>query len=367
MYYYPFSVDSKGASGTIDPSLVVISHIRQSFDLNREASGMVFSSDNNSNILISGTPDTVNTNLVFKPEVNWFLITGDQGTVLTLTELNELGTTSLYFYDDSTGGSADGKAETGDGQSWGDIGVVITGTAIEGRMSFGYKDYFLAANQSSDLGPEFVSNFKFPLNIVQNSQLVPVELVSFRASVLKSKVLLNWTTLSESNNYGFEVQRKSDSEELWKVLGFINGQGTSSTPVSYSFGDDEISSDHYYYRIKQIDFDGSFNYSSTLKVSIQSPQSFQLGQNYPNPFNPETVISYQIPALKGESVEVKLVIYNLLGDEVKTLVQENQGAGFYSVNWNGKDNSNLDVSAATYIYRIKAGEFVQSRKMTLLR
>ncbi len=369
MYYYPFSIDSKGASVTIDPAEIQVSLIRQSFDLDLKdgAPDMKFYNAENADISVDGESDVMTPDLVFKPDVNWFLVTGDQGSIITLTELTELGTTQLYYRDDSLGGTMDGTADTGDNESWGDAGILITGSNLAGRFSISYMNYFLSANQSSDIGSEFASNLIFPLNIIQSSQLVPVELASLNASVIKGNVLLNWTTLSESNNYGFEVQRKSDSDEFWEILGFINGQGTNNSPVSYSYVDKDISANWYYYRLKQINFDGSFEYSSTIEVLLQSPKSFVLIQNYPNPFNPETVISYQIPDLNGESVEVELVIFNLLGDEVRTLVRKNQGTGYYNLMWDGRDNSGMTVSAGTYIYQIKAGKFIQSKKMTLLR
>jgi hypothetical protein len=369
MYYYPYSVDSKGASITLDPAEIQVSLIRQSFDLDLKdgAPEMKFYNAQNVDIVIDGDSDGLNSDLVFKPDVNWFLVTGDQGSILTLTELTELGTTQLYYHDDSLGTTADGTADTGDMESWGDNGILITGSNLAGRFSISYMNYFLSSNQSSEVGTEFASNFKFPLNIIQSSDLVPVEMASFNASVFKDEIVLNWTTLSESNNYGFEVQRRSDSEELWQVLGFINGQGMSNSPVSYNFVDKESWKNLYYYRLKQIDFDGSFLFSSILEVFIQLPESFELSQNYPNPFNPETVINYQIPDLRGESIEIQLIIYNLIGDEVKTLVREKQESGYYSIIWDGKDNAGFSVSAGTYVYRIKAGNYLQSKKMTLLR
>jgi len=197
--------------------------------------------------------------------------------------------------------------------------------------------------------------------------MVPVEMRSFEASVSEDQIILSWTTVSESNNYGFDVQRKTASNDYWETIGFVAGAGTNNSPKIYNYIDEKISENHYFYRLKQIDFDGSADFSSTIEVFIQSPKIFQLIQNYPNPFNPETVISYQIPELKGESVEVELVIFNLLGDEVRTLVQKNQGSGYYNLMWDGRDNSGKTVTAGTYVYQIKAGKFIQSKKMTLLR
>ena len=367
MYYYPYSIYSKGASMTLDPSEIQVSLIRQSFDLLPSAANMRFHNNENTDIIIDGISDAVVPNLVFKPNVNWFLITGSQGTVLTLTELTELGTTGLYYHDNSSGGTADGTTDTGDSESWCDNGIMITGTNLAGRFSISYLNYFLSKDQSATIGPEFASNFTIPLNIIQNSQMVPVEMRSFEASVSEDQIILSWTTVSESNNYGFDVQRKTASNDYWETIGFVAGAGTNNSPKIYNYIDEKISENHYFYRLKQIDFDGSADFSSTIEVFIQSPKIFQLIQNYPNPFNPETVISYQIPELKGESVEVELVIFNLLGDEVRTLVQKNQGSGYYNLMWDGRDNSGKTVTAGTYVYQIKAGKFIQSKKMTLLR
>lgn len=365
-YYYPYSIDSRGATSTLSSSYS-INHVRQSFDLKSSASGMHFHSNKNPDILIDGIVDAINDTLVFLPDVNWFLVTGEPGSILYLTGLSPLGNTRLYYHDESTGGTADGKVDTGDMQSWGDLGILITGTALEGQFSIAFKSYFLPKNQLTAIGPEFVLNFQNPLNVFKNSQIVPVELASFDAVVEKDAVKLIWATATESNNYGFEVQRKTAVNENWQKLGFVPGNGTSGMVNSYQYIDAQLSQKHYYYRLKQIDLDGKFEFSPILEVTLDMPSVFQLRQNYPNPFNPETVITYQVPDLAGEAINVELTIYNLLGDEVITLVKKSQGSGVYSARWNGRNNVGQQVSVGTYIYQLKAGNFVQTHKMLLLK
>jgi flagellar hook assembly protein FlgD len=117
------------------------------------------------------------------------------------------------------------------------------------------------------------------------------------------------------------------------------------------------------YRLKQIDFNGTVSYSNVIEVVLNIPREFSLKQNYPNPFNPTTIISYELP----ESETVSLEIFNHIGEKVKTLVNQTQEAGYYSVEWDGKNNLGNPVSSGMYIYRINSGNFVKVHKMMLLR
>jgi hypothetical protein len=186
---------------------------------------------------------------------------------------------------------------------------------------------------------------------------VPVELTSFSASYNNNKVTLGWITSSELNNQGFEVERKTQSSE-WNKIGFVNGNGTTTETNSYQFIDNSISSNKYYYRLKQVDLDGTFEYSNIVEVDINTVTEFSLNQNYPNPFNPSTKISFTLP----QTANVKLSVFNLLGEKVAELVNETKGPGFYNVDFNG---SNL--TSGMYLYRLEAGEFVSTRKMTLIK
>jgi subtilisin family serine protease len=195
---------------------------------------------------------------------------------------------------------------------------------------------------------------------------IPVELESFSANVIGTDVLLNWITSTEKNNSGFEVQRKTKEENEFKTLIFVEGNGTTTEQNSYSFIDKNSASGFITYRLKQIDFDGSFEYSNTIEVEVSSPKVFSLEQNYPNPFNPTTKIKYVIPnieTLQAASLQVTLKIYDVLGNEIITLVNEQQQPGTYEVEFNAGQTVNL--SSAVYFYQLKAGNFVETKKMIL--
>ena len=186
---------------------------------------------------------------------------------------------------------------------------------------------------------------------------VPVELTSFSASFENNKVILGWITSSELNNQGFDVERKTLNSE-WNKIGFVSGNGTTTETNSYQFIDNSISSNKYYYRLKQVDFDGSFEYSNIIEVDINTVTEFSLNQNFPNPFNPSTKISFTLP----QTANVKLSVFNLLGEKVAELVNEVKSAGFYEVDFSGSD-----LTSGMYLYRLEAGEFVSTRKMTLIK
>jgi Secretion system C-terminal sorting domain len=188
-------------------------------------------------------------------------------------------------------------------------------------------------------------------------QGVPVELTSFTANVGNSEVVLNWATATETNNKGFEVQRKSENKDFEKI-GFVAGFGTTTEHKSYSYTDSKVSAGNYTYRLKQTDFDGSFKYSKTIEVAVTNPDKFSLGQNYPNPFNPTTKISWQSPV---STLQI-LKVYDNLGRVVATLSNEYKPAGNYSVDFNA---SNLP--SGVYYYKLTAGNFSSVKKMILLK
>jgi hypothetical protein len=193
------------------------------------------------------------------------------------------------------------------------------------------------------------------------STIIPVELLSFTGTVDGNDVTLSWSTATELNNSGFEIQRalKNSSSNLeWTKIGFVNGNGTTTELKTYSYIDKNLPFNNYFYRLKQIDFDGSYVYSPEIEVNFSSPATFELSQNYPNPFNPLTTISYQIK----EQGLVQLKVYNLLGQEIATLVNEVQPAGIYESLF---DASNLP--SGVYIYSLRVNDFVQNNKMTLLK
>ena len=185
---------------------------------------------------------------------------------------------------------------------------------------------------------------------------VPVELTTFTADVKNSSVTLNWGTATEINNYGFEIERKSLDD--WEKIGFINGNGNSNSPKEYSYVDkNPIGGSKFQYRLKQIDNDGQFEYSSIVEVDLV-PIEFMLYQNYPNPFNPITKIRYQLP--KESKVVVK--IYNILGSEIIEILNAQREPGIYEIEFNAKN-----LTSGTYIYRFIANNFSQSKKLILLK
>jgi hypothetical protein len=190
------------------------------------------------------------------------------------------------------------------------------------------------------------------------TRIVPVELSSFSIEVINENVLLTWVTATEMNNQGFQIERRETKNEEWINIGFVNGNVTTTEPQAYSFVDKNLETGKYQYRLKQIDFDGSFEYSNIVEVEVGIPFEFFLSQNYPNPFNPSTIIKY---SLKDDG-KVSLKIFNSLGEEVRTLVNEIKPAGNYEVEFNA---SNLP--SGVYIYSIQSGDFVSSKKMILLK
>ncbi len=204
------------------------------------------------------------------------------------------------------------------------------------------------------------------------NSIVPVELVSFSANVSNNSVELNWITATELNNSGFSIERKqvlspqsSVGNSDWVEVGFVNGHGTTSESQSYSFNDQSVSSGKYLYTLKQIDFDGTFSYSNALEVNFSLPQTFSLEQNYPNPFNPSTTIKFSIPdviSTEGRNLNITLKAYDVIGNEIATLVNENKPAGNYEVSF---DATNL--SSGTYFYKLQAGSFVETKKMILMK
>jgi len=192
---------------------------------------------------------------------------------------------------------------------------------------------------------------------------LPVELTSFTAQVNKNQVTLNWTTASETNNFGFEVHRRASSD-AWVKIAFVEGHGTTTEPRFYEFIDDEIQIGRYDYRLKQIDTNGDFAFSQVLSVEIISPNDFQLSQNYPNPFNPETVIQYQLRT----SSEVEITVYNSLGRKIRMLVNETKDAGKHQIKWDSKNASGKAAASGIYYYTLKIdGKALFTRQMLLLK
>jgi len=260
-----------------------------------------------------------------------------------------LNATLVFYYDDSESNSlTESELElfksTDTGSSWTQMGGTVntTNNTVTLAGLDGFSRWTLGASS-------------LPL---------PVELTSFTAEVNEKEVLLKWQTETEVNNYGFEVERApsptTPGQDEWEKLGFVDGHGNSNSPKEYSFIDKEVIPGKYSYRLKQIDNDGSFEYSDIIEVEVEVvlPTKFELFQNYPNPFNPSTYISFALP----KQSQVKLVVYNLLGQEVAEIINATMEAGVHNVVF---DASSL--ASGTYIYRIVTTEYTEVKKMILMR
>ena len=187
---------------------------------------------------------------------------------------------------------------------------------------------------------------------------IPVELISFEGEVEDDKIILSWSTGSELNNLGFYVEKSYDKLN-WETIGFINGKGTTTEISYYNFIDNKPLNREINYRLRQVDFDGTFKYSKIITVHFNNyPLTFELFQNFPNPFNPSTTIKYHLP----KDGFVTLKIFDILGREIKTLVNEQKSAGRYEVNFNA-----ASLASGVYIYRMEADDFNSVRKLLLLK
>ncbi|NNL22101.1 MAG: T9SS type A sorting domain-containing protein [Ignavibacteriaceae bacterium] len=186
---------------------------------------------------------------------------------------------------------------------------------------------------------------------------IPVELISFSGYAEFNKVILNWTTATELNNSGFEIERKYDSEN-WLKIGFVPGYGTTTEKQYYHFNDQPDRRGKYFYRLKQIDYDGTFKYSDEIFIEYSPKFTFNLEQNYPNPFNPSTTIKCQIP----ESNFVTLKVFDVLGNEIFTLLDEEKIAGSYEVEFVVSN-----YPSGMYFYILNSGNFRETKKMILIK
>ncbi len=239
-----------------------------------------------------------------------------------------------------------------------DSGWVARAYAIGSLVPAGSNVYIafraVVADNFNDGAAFFIDDVK------AGAGVVPVELASFNASANISDVKLSWATATETNNKGFYVERKVVGGE-YAAIGFIEGVGTSSSTKEYSFVDRSLQNGKYSYRLRQVDFDGTTEYSKEIEVDVTGPTAFALSQNYPNPFNPSTMINFAL----ATDAKVVLSVYNVLGQEVATLVNGNLAAGSHSVSF---DASKL--TSGLYIAKINATgingqNFVSNIKMML--
>ena len=204
---------------------------------------------------------------------------------------------------------------------------------------------------------------------INEYETIPVELVLFSANVADNNVELHWQTATELNNSGFEIERASFNPKStirnpkFEKIGFIPGFGTTTEPHLYSFIDSDLESGIYSYRLKQIDLDGSYEYSEVIEVQVNQPYEFVLEQNYPNPFNPNTTIEFRIANFEF----VKVKVYDVLGNEVATLVNEELPAGNYDVEFSVAQDSRPAITSGVYFYQLKSVNYIETKKMVLTK
>ncbi|HRE41668.1 MAG TPA: choice-of-anchor J domain-containing protein [Ignavibacteria bacterium] len=203
--------------------------------------------------------------------------------------------------------------------------------------------------------------------IATDESSLPVELVSFTSLVERNNVKLNWSTATEINNSGFEIERKGGLNESWVKLGFIDGFGNTNEIKNYNYNDRNLNTGRYNYRLKQIDYNGNFEYYDlSSEVTVGVPDKYDLSQNYPNPFNPVTKINYDLPF----DSRVMMKVYDITGREVFTLVNEQKPAGYYTVQFDAGLSGSL--ASGVYFYKLIANglngqEFVLTKKIMLVK
>ncbi len=372
-FYYPYSVEIN--LDIPEVSGATINTGRMSFDLNAAAAnpGMKFVSANNPEpgFTVDGVADTPEKEIdTVLPDNNWMYFNGSQGTIVHLFPLAKtVGNTRLLYYKDD---SATDPTDTGeDKQSFGDTGNDISGGIVP-PATFRYKGYLLSNTFTSAIGSQIAEFERTPFDVNTTAQpfiVDAVTLTAFSVAVEKNNALLSWVTANELNNAGFEIERRANGS-AWQKIAFIEGAGQSRNIANYNYTDHNLPTGSYDFRLKMLDLSGSFEYSSVVTAFIGLPERFALMQNFPNPFNPTTVIQYQLPAAVGNTAgrnRTTLKIYNLLGEEIRTLVDKQEAPGFYSVTWDGKDKSGRTASSGIYIYRLQSGNFVETRKMVFVQ
>jgi hypothetical protein len=199
------------------------------------------------------------------------------------------------------------------------------------------------------------------LNPNTNQTPMPVEMMNFTFNTSGKNVLLKWSTMSEMNNSGFELERAEFRSEIlvFRKAGYVTGKGTTNTPTEYSFTDNGLNTGKYRYRLKQIDYNGNFEYHALNQVvEIDVPNKFALRQNYPNPFNPTTKICFDLP----QDENVYLSVYDLKGSKVRDILKERKQAGYYELSFDGSS-----LSSGIYIITLKSGNFNSTKRMILLK
>ncbi|MCF8419728.1 MAG: T9SS type A sorting domain-containing protein [Melioribacteraceae bacterium] len=325
-------------------------------------------------LIVDATADFLDVYFI-NSSTGW--IVGDAGEIYKTTNsgsswtLKTSGTTnrlnSIHFYDVNTGWVCGNNGElllTSDGGStW-----EIHSSGTTNNLS----DVFFLSN----LEGWMVGGYGTILHSEDGG--MPVELTTFTANLINGNVNLAWETATEVNNYGFEIERARLRPEnrdfagaTWQTIAFVEGAGNSNSPKKYNFIDESPNGETIQYRLKQIDLDGSFEYSEVVIVTVENslniPTDFVLEQNYPNPFNPSTTIKYSVPKIiNNQSSIIILKVYDVLGNEIATLVNEEKTAGTYEVKFE-TSSFNREISSGIYFYKITYGSNFITKKMMLLK
>lgn len=287
---------------------------------------------------------------------NWSAL-GDGITGGDINALTTVGT-DLYVAGNFTtaGGGSASKIAKWNGSSWSAMG-----SGIDGGLVFALSSISTAVYSGGSFTTAGAKTSQ-KIGLWDEGGSVPIELVTFNANVVANQIQIQWTTFTEENNFGFEIERKPASEQVWEKIAFIPGNGTTLVPKHYEYFDTINSGTHDFiqYRLKQIDADGIFEYFGPIEVNFNNvPKEFSLNQNYPNPFNPQTTITFSIPT----SGLTTLKVYNIKGEEILTLLQKQLAAG--TRHEAVFDASNY--SSGFYYYVLQAGNFMESRKMLLVK
>ena len=319
--------------------LMYVQYDHPSTPINLVSKNTIYSSrGSNASIFLAGSVNrTFEYNLFYFPNSASVLIHG--GTSYDAQHVADIGSGNLYgdpFFITPAFGST-GNYHLQDGSS-----------AIDAGISTG------APSKDLD-GRNRPQGDKYDIGCYESDSAVPVELTSFSATVKKESVELCWETVSESNNYGFEIQKGKNPYSLEKI-GFVSGKGTITIPQQYYFVDFDVNFRTNFYRLKQLDNDGFFKYSNIAKVNITLPNQFYLGQNYPNPFNCSTKIRFDLP--RSENVQLK--IFNINGRLIETLIDSKRKAGTHELNW-----ITHDLPTGIYFCQLKVGDRIDTRKLIL--
>jgi len=244
----------------------------------------------------------------------------------------------------------------------------LQGTVYNGNSIAVLLDFVTEGLDSGDYSMDMVITSNDPLHseivvpiAMKITSIVPVELSSFTAENVDGEVVLKWQTATETNNQGFEIERASSSTtplEGWAKISFVEGRGTTTELINYSYKDKITNPGNYVYRLKQIDFDGTVSYSEEIEIDVTGPEDFTLYQNYPNPFNPSTTIKFALPV----DSRVKINVYNTVGQLVETLVDKEMESGYHEINF---DASRL--ASGIYLYQLQAKDYVSVKKMLLIK